>query len=910
MATFFGSSGAGGDSFEEFLARLLQNQGHARRPVDITRLLTRRTHELLGAAGTFAAEHGHTEVDVLHLLRAMMEHDQIRAQIVATGADPDGLKKAAEARLPEPAESRVPGQVSLTQATQKSLLDAYQVARGFGSTYIDPEHVFLAFVLNQESSVGQLLASAGVTPQSLQQAAAQAAESGHVIGQTDADIVDDSDTPMLDQFGYDLTEAARENGLDPVIGRAEEIEETIEILARRTKNNPVLIGEAGVGKTAVVEGLAQAIVADEVPGQLRGKRVISLDLPAMVAGTKYRGDFEERFTTLLEEISDGEGDFIVFIDEVHMVLGAGGGGDSGGMDAGNILKPRLARGELRLIGATTLDEFRRVEKDPAFARRFQPVTVKEPSREDAVSILTGLKARYEEHHEVRYTDEAVRAAVDMSSRYITDRFLPDKAIDLLDQAGARVSLTRAPKVDIAALKEKEAALESAKDAAVAEEVYEEAARIRDEIVAVQEEISAARAPASGAASGAASGTGAVSGADTASGAGAVSGAGTASGAGAVSGADTASGAESDSGTAASGDVLVVDEDQIADVVSRATGVPVARLTQDDRQRLAGLEAELHEQVIGQDDAVSAVAKAVRRSRAGMSDAGRPVGSFLFLGPTGVGKTELARALATSLFGEQDAMIRFDMSEFGERHTVSRLVGAPPGYVGYDEAGQLTERVRRRPYSVVLLDEVEKAHPDVFNLLLQVLDDGRLTDGQGRTVDFRNTVVIMTSNLGSEFLTSSIGTIGFSATGTDGTQTSDEVRSRVMGRLRETMRPEFLNRIDDIVLFRKLEREQLRDIVRLQLTDSEARLTAQGIGLTVDDEAVDLIADRGYEPEYGARPLRRVIQRELDDAVADLLVASEVDEGDRVTVTVEDGELRVAAEAAGAAGTAESAVTVA
>ena len=888
MATFFGSSGAGGDSFEEFLARLLQNQGRARRPVDITRLLTRRTHELLGAAGTFAAEHGHAEVDVLHLLRAMMEHDQIRAQVVATGADPDGLKKAAEARLPEPAESRVPGQVSLTQATQKSLLDAYQVARGFGSTYIDPEHVFLAFVLNQESSVGQLLASAGVTPQSLQQAAAQAAESGHVIGQTEAEIVDDSDTPMLDQFGYDLTEAARENGLDPVIGRAEEIEETIEILARRTKNNPVLIGEAGVGKTAVVEGLAQAIVADEVPGQLRGKRVISLDLPAMVAGTKYRGDFEERFTTLLEEISDGEGDFIVFIDEVHMVLGAGGGGDSGGMDAGNILKPRLARGELRLIGATTLDEFRRVEKDPAFARRFQPVTVKEPSRDDAVSILTGLKDRYEEHHEVRYTDEAVRAAVDMSSRYITDRFLPDKAIDLLDQAGARVSLTRAPEVDIAALKEKEASLESAKDAAIAEEVYEEAARIRDEIIAVQEEISAAQAPTSG--------TGTASGASAASVVEGTSGAATTFGAEGTSGAATTSGAGSDSGTAASGDVLVVDEDQIADVVSRATGVPVARLTQDDRQRLAGLEAELHEQVIGQDDAVSAVAKAVRRSRAGMSDAGRPVGSFLFLGPTGVGKTELARALATSLFGEQDAMIRFDMSEFGERHTVSRLVGAPPGYVGYDEAGQLTERVRRRPYSVVLLDEVEKAHPDVFNLLLQVLDDGRLTDGQGRTVDFRNTVVIMTSNLGSEFLTSSIGTIGFSAGG-DGVQTSDEVRSRVMGRLRETMRPEFLNRIDDIVLFRKLEREQLRDIVRLQLTDSEARLAAQGIGLTVDDEAVDLIADRGYEPEYGARPLRRVIQRELDDAVADLLVASEVNEGDRVTVTVEDGELRVAAEAA-------------
>lgn len=855
MATFFGASGAGGDSFEEFLARLLQNQGgRARRPVDITRLLTRRTHELLGAAGTFAAEHGHTEVDVLHLLRVMMEHDQIRGQVAATGADPKAIAQAAEARLPERSESRVPGQVSLTQATQKSLLDAYQVARGFGSTYIDPEHVFLAFVLNQESSVGQLFASAGVTPQSLQQAAAQAAESGHAFGQTE-DGMDaefgESDTPMLDAFGHDLTADAREDRLDPVIGRTEEIAEAIEILARRTKNNPVLLGEAGVGKTAVVEGLARAIVADEVPALLRGKRVISIDLAAMLAGTKYRGDFEERLTTMLDEISDGEGEFIVFIDEVHTVLGAGGGGDSGGMDAGNILKPRLARGELRLIGATTLDEFRRVEKDPAFARRFQPVTVNEPSRDDAVTILMGLKERYEEHHQVRYTDDAVRAAVDMSSRYITDRHLPDKAIDLLDQAGARVSLTRVPTIDIAALKEQEDKLQKEKSGAVAAELFEDAARLRDEIVGVQEQIAEAYQKQSEAGASAAA-----------------------------------------SGDGAKEEVLPVDEERIAEVVARATGVPVARLTQDDRQRLAGLEEELHEQVVGQDDAVAAVARSVRRSRTGMSDASRPVGSFLFLGPTGVGKTELARALATSLFGDEDAMVRFDMSEFGEKHTVSRLVGAPPGYVGYDEAGQLTERVRRRPYSVVLLDEVEKAHPDVFNLLLQVLDDGRLTDGQGRTVDFRNTVIIMTSNLGSEFLTSSIGTIGFSADDGSGTGMDADVRSRVMGRLREVMRPEFLNRIDETVLFRKLDREQLRTIVRLQLKDSEARLAAQGIALTVDDESVDLIADRGYEPEFGARPLRRVIQRELDDAIADLLVASAVSEGDRVRVTVKGDALSV------------------
>ena len=846
MATFFGSAGAGGDSFEDFLARLLQNQGPARRPIDITRLLTRRTHELLGAAGTFAAELGQAEVDIRHLLRVMMDHQQIRAQVAATGADPDAIAKDAEARLPERAESRVPGQVALTQSTQKSLLDAYQVARGFGSTYIDPEHVFIAFVLNQDSYAGQLLQRAGVTPQSLQQAAGPASAASAAAGPAEepaqAEAGETSATPMLDQYGHDLTAEAAEGRLDPVIGRDQEIAETIEILARRTKNNPVLIGEAGVGKSAVAEGLAQAIADDEVPAQLSGRRVISLDLPAMVAGTKYRGDFEERFTTLLEEISAGEGEFIVFIDEVHMVLGAGGGGDSGGMDAGNILKPRRARGELRLIGATTLDEFRRVEKDPAFARRFQPVTVSEPSRADAITILTGLKGRYEEHHHVEYTEDAVRAAVDMSSRYITDRFLPDKAIDLLDQAGARVSLTRGPQVDISALQEEEAGLEEQKAAAITAEDYEEAARVRDRIVALQERIEQAQQKVS---------------------------------------------------TASAGEVLTVDEDQIADVVSRATGVPVARLTQDDRTRLAGLEEELHKQVIGQDDAVSAVAQAVRRSRAGMSDAGRPVGSFLFLGPTGVGKTELARALATSLFGDEDAMIRFDMSEFGERHTASRLVGAPPGYVGYDEAGQLTERVRRRPYSVVLLDEVEKAHPDIFNLLLQVLDDGRLTDGQGRTVDFRNTVIIMTSNLGSEFLTSSIGTIGFSAEEGSASATSPEVRSRVMSRLKETMRPEFINRIDDIVLFSKLEKEQLREIVQLQLRESAERLALQDIGLSVTAEAIELIADLGYEPEYGARPLRRVIQRQLDDKIADLLVAGGVQAGDRIRATAVGGRLQVA-----------------
>jgi ATP-dependent Clp protease ATP-binding subunit ClpC len=602
--------------------------------------------------------------------------------------------------------------------------------------------------------------------------------------------------------------------------------------------------------------LARAIEAGDVPQQLRGKRVVSLDLPGMLAGTRYRGDFEERLTKTMDEISTNSQSMIVFIDELHTVVGAGGSGE-GGMDAGNILKPRLARGELHLVGATTLGEYRKIEKDPALERRFQPVTVGEPSVEDAVRILAGLKDRYEEHHGVTYTDEAIRAAVEMSARYITDRFLPDKAIDLIDQAGARLSLQRGPRVDIAALREQAATLEASKNAAVAEEHYEEASRLRDEIEALNQQIAAAE--------------------------------GTQAGHGAT---------EANDGGASAGVVgspSMVGETEIAAIIARATGIPAARLTEGDRARLARLEEDLHQRVIGQDDAVAAIAKSVRRNRTGMGDEGRPVGSFLFLGPTGVGKTELAKALAESLFGDEKAMARFDMSEFGERHTVSRLVGAPPGYVGYDEAGQLTERVRRQPYSVVLLDEIEKAHPDVFNLLLQVLDDGRLTDSQGRTVDFRNTVVIMTSNLGSEFLASKGGALGFTANNDgDGFGSEPELRARVMGRLRESMRPEFINRIDEIVLFRKLNQEQLRQIVRLQLGKTEARLQAQGICLVVSEEAVAWIAEAGYEPEYGARPLRRVIQRELDDRIADLLVTEELHDGGRVAVTVDGGQLQVSA----------------
>ncbi|OIH85570.1 AAA family ATPase [Arthrobacter sp. UCD-GKA] len=843
MPAFFGPADAGNGSFEDFLARYLQGQRTSRfgRPVDITRLLSRHTHEVLTRAAQFAVEHGHSDIDALHLLRVMLETEPVGEALRRSGADAAAIARDAEQRLPESGPQRSDSTPALTPSAQRALLDAYQVARAFGSTYIDPEHLFLAFVLNTESPAGQVLGAAGVTPQSLQ-AAAEGTEqqpSGTTPGKpSEAGAPAKGQTPMLEKFGMDLTARAAEDGLDPVIGREKEIEQAIEILARRTKNNPVLIGEAGVGKTAVVEGLARAIVAGEVPDQLAGKRVVSLDLPAMVAGTRYRGDFEERLTQTLDEIAAQEGEVIVFIDELHTVVGAGGGGGEGSMDAGNILKPRLARGELHLIGATTLAEYRKVEKDPALERRFQPVTVGEPSIEDAVAILHGLKDRYAQHHQVTYTDAAIRAAVEMSARYVTDRFLPDKAIDLIDTAGARLGLKRPAGVDTEALASRIAELGAAKDRAVAEERYEDASKLRDEAEELGTRL-----------------------------------------------------AEAQEGTAEAPSA-VVDEAQIAEVIARATGIPAARLTEDEKGRLARLEEELHERVVGQDDAVAAVAKAVRRSRTGLGDEGKPVGSFLFLGPTGVGKTELAKALAASLFGDESAMVRFDMSEFGERHTVSRLVGAPPGYVGYDEAGQLTERVRRRPYSVVLLDEVEKAHPDVFNLLLQVLDDGRLTDGQGRTVDFRNTVIVMTSNLGSEFLASRGAPLGF---GSDsGAGSERELRAKVMGRLRETMRPEFLNRIDETVLFRKLEAEQLREIVRLQLRRTEARLAAHGIGLEVDEAAVGWIAEAGHEPELGARPLRRVIARELDDRIADLLVSDELAEGGTVAVTADGSGLRVSA----------------
>ena len=841
MPNDFSDNGA--NSFDEFLARYLAGeQAREARSIDLSRFLTARTQKILQRAGRFALERGQTELDALHVLRKIVEDDTVVQAISRIGVTPKQIIDAVEARLPLPADTASEGAATITPSASRALFHAYQVARSSGATYIEPEHLFFALVLGQDVPAGQILARAGVTAEALTQGVRE-----HVAASVGGgDTADDaptatSETPLLDTYGLDLTARARAGELDPVIGRTDEIEQTIEVLSRRTKNNPVLIGEAGVGKTAIVDGIAQAIVDGTVPAQLEGRRIIALDLPAMLAGTRYRGDFEERLTKTMDEIAAHKGEVIVFIDEVHTVVGAGGSGE-GSMDAGNILKPRLARGDLHLIGATTLKEYRHIEKDPALERRFQPVRVDEPGIEDAVRILAGLKDAYEAHHHVTYTDAALRAAVVMSARYLPDRVLPDKAIDLIDQAGARLRLKLGIPADASALMAELADVEARKNAAVTAERYEEASGLRDELAAIQRRIDAVTAEET---------------------------------------------AEREGG--------VIDEREIAEVIARATGIPASRLTESERERLADLEADLHARVIGQDDAVTAVARAVRRSRTGMGDARRPVGSFLFLGPTGVGKTELAKALADRLFDDENAVIRFDMSEFGERHTVSRLVGAPPGYVGYDEAGQLTERVRRNPYSIVLFDEIEKAHPDVFNLLLQVLDDGRLTDGQGRTVDFRNTVIVMTSNIGSEFLASRSGALGFVSSqdeAANGFASMKDLRDRVMGKLREAMRPEFLNRIDEIVLFQKLTRDELARIVRLMLGATSARLADRGITVDVTDAAVAWLGEHGYEPEFGARPLRRLIQREVDDRIADLLVDGSLTDGGTVRVDARGADLIV------------------
>ncbi|MFJ8464020.1 ATP-dependent Clp protease ATP-binding subunit [Streptomyces swartbergensis] len=829
---FTSPEGYGSDPFGEFLARFFGGPRPGPRQIDIGRLLSQPARELVRGAAQYAAEHGSRDLDTEHLLRAALATEPTRTLLSKAGANPDSLASQIDERSGPaqhtPDDAPPPTALSLTPAAKRALLDAHDMARARGYGYIGPEHVLSALASNPDSAAGHILNAARFAP----------SEPPEAPEAPQAERPRPTNTPTLDKYGRDLTELARQGRIDPVIGRDEEIEQTVEVLSRRGKNNPVLIGDAGVGKTAIVEGLAQRISEGDVPDVLTGRRVVALDLTGVVAGTRYRGDFEERMNNIVGEIRAHSDQLIIFIDELHTVVGAGaGGGDGSSMDAGNILKPALARGELHIVGATTLEEFRRIEKDAALARRFQPIMVPEPTAADAIEILRGLQDRYEAHHQVRYTDEALVAAVELSDRYLTDRRLPDKAIDLIDQAGARVRLrARTKGTDVRAMERELEQLTRDKDQAVADEQYEQATQLRDRIMDLKQRITQA-------------------------------------------GGDH----EIDEGQD-----LVVEAEAIAEVVSRQTGIPVSSLTQEEKDRLLRLEEHLHERVVGQDEAVRVVSDAVLRSRAGLASPDRPIGSFLFLGPTGVGKTELARALAEALFGSEDRMVRLDMSEYQERHTVSRLVGAPPGYVGHEEAGQLTEVVRRHPYSLLLLDEVEKAHPDVFNILLQVLDDGRLTDSQGRTVDFTNTVIVMTSNLGSEAITRRGGSVGFASGGADADE--EARREQILRPLREHFRPEFLNRIDEIVVFRQLSTEQLRRITDLLLDRTRSLVQSKGISVTFTDRAVEWLAEHGYQPEYGARPLRRTIQREVDNELSRLLLDGRVAEGGRVTVDVEDGRL--------------------
>jgi ATP-dependent Clp protease ATP-binding subunit ClpC len=817
-----------GRSFDDIFERFLGGDPFGRTPpvqrVDISRLLSEQARELLTTAGRAAGEWGSADVDVEHLLWAATQLPPTRNILEGVGVDVDALATQMESLAGHDEDQQ--DTLSLTPAAKRALQDAHAQSRAAGASYIGPDHILLGLASNPETPAGQALAGAvdAAEPDRSrpatrgQRGPRSAPDRGQARGQAQ------SSTPTLDQYGRDLTEMAREGKLDPVVGRESEIEQTLEILSRRTKNNPVLIGDPGVGKTAIVEGIAQRIINGDVPETLRDKRVVVLDLSGMVAGSKYRGEFEERLKGVIDEVSAAERDVILFLDELHTLVGAGAA--EGAMDAGNMLKPALARGELQVVGATTIDEYRRhIEKDAALERRFQPILVPEPSVDETIAILEGLRDRYEAHHQVRIPDETLTAAAELSDRYITNRFLPDKAIDLVDQAAARVRL-RAHTVpaDTRDAEERLEALEREKDSAVAAEDYQRADDLKGRIDTARADLDAlhsGRTP-----------------------------------------------------------VVNVTPEDVAEVVSRSTGIPVAQLTEEERERLLRLEEHLHERVVGQDEAVEAVADAVRAARAGLSDPNRPVGSFLFLGPTGVGKTELARALAAALFGDEDRMVRFDMSEFQERHTVSRLVGAPPGYVGYEEAGQLTEAVRRTPYCLLLLDEIEKAHGDVFNTLLQLLDAGRLTDAQGRTVDFSNTVVIMTSNVGADRI------LKATTAGRD----LEELREPLMQQLNQHFRPEFLNRIDEIIIFRGLDRVQLRQITALLLEQTRRRLRAQNVTLTLTDAATDWLANRGYQPEFGARPLRRTIQREVDRKLSRMLLGGQINPGDTVTVDVRDGAL--------------------
>ena len=810
---------------------------------------TQKANTALNAAIEYAENLGHTYIGSEHLLLGLLSSEGSVAYTALTARNitADNVETAVRNSV----GIGTPTVLSPNDFTPRSkniIETAVTIARSLGHGYVGTEHLLIAILRDSSCYAMDILDAMNVSAADVAEEITKSVN----VSQNDASPKSKeqskgkTETPTLDQFGRDLTAIARQGKIDPVIGRQKEIERVIQILCRRTKNNPCLIGEPGVGKTAIAEGLALKIASGEVPEILKDKRIVALDLTGMVAGTKYRGDFEERIKSAIDEVSKA-GNIILFIDEVHTLIGAGAA--EGAVDAANILKPALARGEMQVIGATTIEEYRKnIEKDSALERRFQSVLVGEPSREEAVEILKGIRDKYEAHHKVKITDEAIEAAVKMSSRYIGDRFLPDKAIDLIDEAASKVRLRAyTPPEDIRELEEKIKRINEEKASAVNSQNFEQAAALRDEEKEVKAHL------------------------------------------------ENAKEGWKKQNSETNG---VVTPDEIAAIVSEWTHIPVVQLTEEESQRLLHMEEELHRRIVGQDQAVSAVAKAIRRGRVGLKDPNRPTGSFIFLGPTGVGKTELCKTLAATLFGDESAMIRLDMSEFMEKHTVSKLVGSPPGYVGYDEGGQLTEKVRRKPYSVVLFDEIEKAHPDVFNMLLQILDDGVLTDSQGRKVDFKNCIIIMTSNVGAKLITNAgNAALGFKGEEGNGTMSQSDIKDAVMGELKKCFRPEFLNRVDDIIVFEQLNKDDIKEIARRMLKTLKNRVHDMGIELSFDDSAIEKIADEGFDPVYGARPLRRAIQSEIEDKLSEEMLDGRITSGNKyVCKHTDDGFVFDSAEA--------------